>query len=453
MDRRRGRLRWLGPLLALSLVAAACNGEDVPLDPEPGIDNGTENGEAAALPDLSGERLEVAGVWQQGTGELQRIEEILDEFAEQTGANVTFTSTGDDIATVLGPRVEGGDPPDVAFLPQPGLMQDFADQGALIDIEEAAGATVDQNFAQTWRDLGTVDGTLYGVWFKATNKSTFWYNLNVFDDAGVTPPEDWDAFVETAQTLTDFGVAAHAVDGASGWVLSDWFENIYLRTAGPDLYDQLANHEIEWTDESVVTALERMGQVMQGNLLAGGIDGTLQSEFPNSVTRTFADPPDAGMVYEGDFVAGIIDSETDAVVGEDADFFDFPAIDGSPTSVVVSGDVAVLMRDSEGGRALIEWLARPEPAEMWASQGGFTSPNQNLDVGIYPDDITRRSAEALVEAGDAAKFDMSDLQPAEFGSTSGQGIWGLLQEFVRQGDAQRTAQQLEQAASRAFGNS
>jgi len=439
----QGTMRWIRAfalVATLALIAAACgNGDD-----------GTDTPEAPDV-DLTGQSIEVAGVWAEGTGELQRINDVLDAFADLTGASVSFTSTGDDIAAVLGPRVEGGDPPDVAFLPQPGLLRDFAAQDALIPLDETATATIEANFASTWSDLASVDGTLYGVWFKLSNKSTFWYNSNALGDAGVTPPTTWDELVAGMATLSDFGVAPHAVDGASGWVLSDWFENVYLRVAGPEMYDQLTNHEIPWTDPTVITALERMAEVMQGDLLAGGTDGTLQSEFPNSVTLAFADPPQAGMVYEGDFVGGVIGTETDAVVGEDADFVDFPSIDGSPTSVVVSGDAAVLMRDSEAGQALINYLATAEAAEVWASQGGFTSANTGVDTSVYPDDITRRSAEALVGAGDAAKFDMSDLQPAEFGSTAGQGIWGLLQEFVRTGDVQGTAEALEDAASRAFG--
>jgi ABC-type Fe3+ transport system substrate-binding protein len=436
--------RWLAIAASLTIVAAAC-GDD-------GDDGGGgADAQQEGATDHSGQSIEVAAVWGEGTGEQQRFTEILDTFAADTGADVTFTSTGDDIAAVLGPRVEGGDPPDVAILPQPGLLNDFAEQDALFSIEDIAGDEVDANYATIWRDLGSVDDTLYGLWFKAANKSTFWYNVNVLNDAGVEPPATWDELVAGAGTVSDFGVPPYAADGASGWVLSDWFENIYLRVAGPEMYDQLTNHEIPWTDESVKTALERMSDIFQGDLLAGGIDGTLQSEFPNSVTVTFAESPGAGMVYEGDFVAGVVTSETNAALETDANFFDFPSIDGSPTSVVGGGDVVVLMKDTDAGKALIEYLATPEAAEIWASQGGFTSPNQGVDLSVYPDEITRRSAEALVSAGDAFRFDLSDLQPAEFGSTAGQGIWGLLQEFVRNPDVDGTAQQLEDAAQRAFG--
>src|SRR5690606_1153267 len=139
------------------------------------------------------------------------------------------------------------------------------------------------------------------------------------------PPEDWDGFLDTSQTIADFGVTPVAIGAADGWVLTDWFENVYLRTAGPDLYDQLATHEIPWTDPSVTDALTTLGELFgQPDLIAGGVEGALQTEFPQSVTETFSDPPGAAQVFEGDFVAGIITGDTEAELGTDATFYPFP---------------------------------------------------------------------------------------------------------------------------------
>ncbi len=431
------RLGGRGAILAsiLFLVAAACGpGDEAP----------------PAEGDLAGQTVEVAAVWT-GT-EQENFQQVLDAFAERTGAAVVYTSTGDDIAAVLGTRIEGGDPPDVAILPQPGLMADLVEQGALQPIEEVAGDEVDANYAPVWRELGSVDGTLYGVWFKAANKSTVWYNVGVFGDAGVSPPATWDEFLQVARTIADFGVAPVSIGGADGWTLTDWFENVYIRSAGADAYDQLTRHEIPWTDDSVKDALGVMAELMgDESLIAGGTRGALQTDFPTSVTQVFTDPPEAAIVYEGDFVAGVITGETDAQLGTDADFFDFPAIDGSPPAVVGGGDVAVLLTDSDAGKALIEFLATPEAGEIWAGLGGFTSPNRNVDLSVYPDDITRKSAEALTSA-EVFRFDLSDLQPAEFGATVGQGLFKLFQDFLANpDDIDGVTEAMEAAAAQAFG--
>ncbi|MDQ3990758.1 MAG: ABC transporter substrate-binding protein, partial [Actinomycetota bacterium] len=432
---------------ATALVGAACGGDapDAPDDAQ---------SPTAAPEDLSGQSIEVAAKWS-GTeegGEQFNFEQVIALFEEQTGADVTYTSTGEEIASVLGTRVEGGEPPDVAILPNPGLMKDLADQGSLQPVEDVAGSVVDANFAPVWRELGSVDGELYGVWFKAANKSTVWYNVNVFNDAGVTPPEDWEGMLQAGQTISDFGITPFSIGGADGWTLTDWFENIYLRTAGPEMYDQLTEHAIPWTDESVQEALTVFAEVV-GNpdLIVGGPSGALNTDFPGSVTQVFTDPPDGAIVYEGDFVAGVIAGDTEAEVGTDADFFPFPSIEGSPPAVVGGGDVAVLMTDSEAGQAFVRFLATPEAAEVWAALGGFSSPNTQVDPGVYPDPVSARSAEALA-AAETFRFDMSDLVPSEFGGTPGQGMWGILQDFLRTpDDVEGTAEQLEEAAAQAYG--
>ncbi|HEX9682844.1 MAG TPA: ABC transporter substrate-binding protein [Acidimicrobiales bacterium] len=414
--------RLLATLFALVLLAAACGSDD---DGGDG-DTTTTGGDGAAV-DLTGQSVEVAAIWSGD--EQERFEAVLDGFEEATGATVAYSSTGDDIAAVLGTSIAGGSPPDVAILPQPGLLSDLAGQGALVEIQDAAGALVDSNYAPVWRDLGSVDGTLYGVWFKAANKSTVWYNVGAFGDAGVEPPETWDDFLAVLQALSDAGIPPLSVAGADGWTLTDWFENVYLRTAGADSYDALVAHEIPWTDDTVVTALETLAEAFTADFLADGSSAALQTDFPTSVTNTYSDPPGAGVVYEGDFVAGVISDETTAVLGTDADFFPFPSIDGSPSSVVGGGDVAVLLADTEAGNELIKYLASAEAAEIWAGLGGFTSPNQGVDSSIYPDAITARSAEALT-AAEVFRFDLSDLQPSAFGGTVGSGLFKQFQDFL-----------------------
>jgi ABC-type glycerol-3-phosphate transport system substrate-binding protein len=427
-------LRRLVALLAAMLVVGAAGGH---------VDRPQGGGKP-----LDGEKVEVAAVW---TGaEQKNFKKVLDAFRTQTGASVKFTSTGDDIAPVLEPRIAGGNPPDVAVLPQPGLLRDFAQRGALQPIEDVAGAEVNQNYAPIWRELGSVNGQLYGVWFKSANKSLVWYNAKVFRDAGVKPATDFNQLLQDMQTIADSGVKPLSVGAANGWTLTDIFENIYLAQAGAQKYDQLAKHQIPWTDDSVKQALTTMGQMVQPDFLAGGTNEALQTEFPQSVQDVYASPPKAGLEIEADFVAGQISSETKAKLGKNAKFFPFPGISGGTAPVVTGGDVAVLFKDSEAGKALIKFLATPKAAEAWAKAGGYISANKSVAPKSYSNSTFRQIANVLVTSTNV-QFDMSDQQPASFGATDGQGEWKIFQDFLQNpSNVDGTAQQLESAAAQAY---
>jgi alpha-glucoside transport system substrate-binding protein len=130
--------------------------------------------------------------------------------------------------------------------------------------------------------------------------------------------------------------------------------------------------------------------------------------------------------------------------------FPFPSINGSPPAVVTGGDTVVMFKDSPAARAWISYLATPEASTIWAKRGGFTSPNKKVPLSAYSDALTRRSAAALV-AAKTSRFDLSDLEPAAFGATTGQGEWKIFQDFLKNPkNIDGTASALESAAAKAF---
>ncbi|KNB49313.1 ABC transporter substrate-binding protein [Streptomyces caatingaensis] len=433
---------------ALALTAAACGSDDAKKEaPSPDLIRHT-----VRLPRLNGQKIKVTAVWT-GT-EQKNFTEVLDEFSKRTGAEVAFVPSGDDMSSFVGSKITGGDPPDVAMLPQPGVLREFAGKGWLKPLNAEAAAELRKNFGKGWQDLGSHKGTPYGVYFKVTNKSLVWYNTKIFDAAGVKEPRTWAELLNAAQVVADYGVPAVSVGGADGWTLTDWFENVYLSQAGPEKYDQLTTHKIKWTDPSVTDALTALGRLFgRKELLAGGNKGALQTAFPAAVGQTFAKGEDskAAMVYAPDIAAAAIDG-TNARIGTDAKVFPFPAVGGEPP-VVTGGDVGVALKDNAAAQALLTFLASPDAARIWAARGGFLSANKNLDAAAYPDDTRRRIAKALVAAGDGFRFDMSDQAPAAFGGKPGQGEWKDLQDFLRNpGDVAGIQQRLEADAAKAFKN-
>ena len=438
----RRRFVYLALATLLAFLAAACGG---------GNESSSTGTSGGGNESVSGS-ISLMGIWV-GT-EQQSIQAVLDGFQEQyPNVDVKYNAAGDNIVTVLATAVQGGNPPDLATIAQPGTIAEYAKAGKLQPIDFAKD-TISENFGQSIIDLGSVDGKLYSFLFKGANKSTVWYNVPVFDDAGVDPPETWDDFLTNAETLKASGVPAYSIGGADGWTLTDLFENIYIRSAGPEMYDKLATHEIPWTDQSVKDALTEMGKILgDTDNIAGGKQGALQTDFPTSVTQVFADPPKAAQVIEADFVAGEIVNSTKAEPETGFNEFDFPSINGSPAMVVGGGDQVVMFKDSPAAQALVEYLASPEAAAIWVKRGGFSSPNKNVDENDYPDPILKATATALASA-DTFRFDLSDLQPSAFGGTVGQGLFKLFQDFLANpSDVDGIAQQMEDAAKKAYGNS
>jgi alpha-glucoside transport system substrate-binding protein len=443
MRKHRLHLLVLALVLALSVLAAGCGGDDDEEGGEPTGATDTDGGEA-----VSGE-VAVMSTWSGP--EQKSFQAVIDGFTEQNpDVDVTYESAGDALPTVLSTAVEGGNPPAVAVVPQPGLVQQYVERGALQPLDFAAD-TLSENFGEAVLQSGQFDDQQYAFLFKAANKSTVWYNVQAYEDAGVEAVETWDDFLANAETIKASGLPAYSIGGAEGWTLTDLFENIYLRTAGQDMYEQLSVHDIPWTDQSVKDALTEMAKIV-GDVdnMVGGTEGALQSDFTTSVSNVFTENPKGAMVIEGDFVPGVVESPLKPETGYNV--FPFPSINDSAPGVVGGGDLVVMFEDSPATQAFIQYLATPEAHAIWAGRGGFSSANLNVDAGAYPDPITAETATAIAEA-ESFVFDLSDLQPSEFGSTEGQGLWKLFQDFVANpDDVDGIAQQMEKAAARAYGD-
>jgi alpha-glucoside transport system substrate-binding protein len=419
--------------LTVSVLAASCGGDDE--EPSAGDTATAEEGGG-----VSGS-LSIMGVWVGP--EQESFQAVIDGFTEQNpDVDVNYNPAGNELPTVLSTAVEGGNPPDIAAPAQPGFVQGLVDDGALKPLDFAQEA-IQENLGESGVAVGTFDDQLYGLFFKAGNKSTIWYNVHSYEGAGVEPPTTWDEFIENGETLKAAGIPAYSIGGADGWTLTDLFENIYIRTAGPEMYDQLARHEIPWTDQSVKDALTEMAKVFADKDNIAG--NPLQVDFETSVSQVFSESPEAAQVIEGAFVPGVVDHPLEA--GTDFDVFEFPSVSDSAPAVVADGNMFVMFNDTPAAQAFIEYLATPEAAEIWAQRGGFASPNKNIDTSVYPDELTQRTAGPIAEA-EVVRWDLSDLVPPEFGATTGQGLWKLFQDFVANpDDVDGIAEKMEQAAS------
>ncbi|MEA2016706.1 MAG: ABC transporter substrate-binding protein [Actinomycetota bacterium] len=391
----------------------------------------------------------VLGTW--GGEELTSFQEAVFPFTDETGIGMAFEGTRD-LSAVLTTRVEAGNPPDIAILPNPGQMYELAENEELIDISsfmdmEELGA----NYEDAWLDLASYDDTLYGIFYKVANKSLIWYSPSAFDDAGYEVPATWDEMIALSDQIVADGAAPWAIgfesEAASGWPATDWIEDIMLRTAGPDVYDQWVNHEIKWTDDAVKNAWEVLGEIVRNeDYQYGGSTGTLTTNFGDAPVALFADPPGAYMHRQASFITGFFPEGLEA--GTDYDFFPFPSINEEYEVPVLGGaDMLVMFNDTPEARQLMEYLATAEPQEIWAaSGGGFISPSKAVDLNAYPDELTRKMAEMVVGA-EVFRFDASDLMPAAVGSGS---FWTGTLDYVGGEDLDTVLGEIEDTAVDAY---
>jgi len=387
------------------------------------------------------------GIWTASSGQKQFADVIKAFNKVYPDVKVNYKPVGNDLPTVLATAVAGGHPPDMADIAQPGLVKQFVDKGALKPIGYAK-KTLLANFAASWVGLATFNTKIYGLVFKASNKSTVWYNARAFKNAGVKAPATWPQLTSAANTIKASGVPPYSIGGADGWTLTDLFENIYLRQAGPAKYALLSAHKLKWTDPSVTAAMKTMAQVFASANMAGGTSGAVQTDFPTSVNNVFQNPSKAAMVLEGDFVPGV--ATVKAKPGVDYGEFPFPSVNSSPATVLIGGDTIVAFRDTPAIQAFVNFLGTPAAATAWAAKGGFATGNRNMPASVYPDATTRATASAIAKAKNVA-FDMSDQQPAAFGATVGQGEWGIFQDFLRNPkDISGIQKKLESSAAKAY---
>lgn len=398
-------VRRLTPLAVVTaLVAAGCSS--------------TSNNSS----DLHGATVTVIGTW--GGSEQDAFLQMVKPWEDQTGATVKYTGTRD-INTVLTTGVASGVLPDLAGLPGPGQMAEYAKAGALVKLDDVLDlATYANETAPALVDLGKTDGTVYGVFIKAAVKGLIWYNTKLHDYSS-NPPKTWDdlktqgaANKGNAQAMWCLGIENGA---ASGWPATDWIEDIVLRTAGPDVYTQWYNGKVKWSDPRIKNAFDiYVNDVV--NQTYGGRQTAAATSFDVAGDPLFANPPGCEFLHQASFITGFSQFKAHQA-GTDYNFFPFPDIDTQYSGAVEgAGDLFGMFHDTPAARSLMKYLVTAQAQDIWVKIGGALSANKNATD--YPDDISKRSAQILTDAKFFV-FDASDSMPSAMNDAFWRGMVAL----------------------------
>jgi alpha-glucoside transport system substrate-binding protein len=354
---------------------------------------------------------------------------VLDGFVKRNpGVTVTYRAASGDVPAALARQAGTAAGADIGVLSLPADLDEFrtlAKSGTLKPIEFAV-PEVRARYAFSWKQLGTVDAKLYGLFFKATNRSAFWFNQSHFRSQSLAAPTSWRALRRLAETW--HGPKPFAIGARDNLLLPNLFQNIYLAQQGNRRYDMLARGDVRWTDASVRTALATLREAfVHPTKVAGGLD-SLSTDYRGAVQKVFGSPQRASMVPGGSAAIPVL--QTAKAVRPITQFgaFPFPTMDGKgPARVIGDANAAVLLEDGPAARALIAYLATAEAATIWAKRGvDFLSPNRSVDLASYSPAPVRTLAAALQRAS-VFRFGIADMESAPFKDTMNR----LLVEYVR----------------------
>ncbi len=431
VGRRRPRSRLLAALAVVTLLTMAC-GTDAADDDEGvnGADTGTDDGDL----DAGGEpgTLTILHAFTGGDEVMAGLRGAFELFTEETGIEVQDQGSGD-FEQLARNRIEGGNPPDIVLHPQPGLMRDMIDQELAVpatdwvDLEQLQAEMVDGLV-----ELGEWDDEFYGLMVRLSLKSLVWYVPSYFEENGYDVPETWEEMVELTDTIRESGDIPWCIgiesSDATGWVVTDWIEDIMLRLHGGEVYDDWVTNDLPFNSPEVAQAIEEYLDPIwftEGNVF-GGTPNILQTAMGDSARVDLLNGS-CQLHRQASFIEDFFPDGI--VVGEDVDFFYLPPIDdavGAP--VLIAGDLAVAYTDNPDNQVFFEYFSQPEAGEAWA-QGSFISPFVDFDTSAYAQQSIADQGEMVANA-DFARFDASDMMPGAVGAGA---FWTEMVTYVQSG--------------------
>lgn len=418
-------------LLVLPFAFAGGQGEDgaAPAGDVDFTDNPYTDGQ-----DLSGTTVNILGAFVDE--DARRFNAAMQPFEEATGIDIVYEGSGD-FETLITVRAEGGSPPDIAAFPQPGLAADLVNGGYIFDMGDWLGMDYLQDqYNQTWLDLAEIGGIQAGVWYRASVKSLVWYNIGVFEEEGYDIPETWDEMLDLSDQMVADGYTPWSIgiesSGATGWVATDWIEDIMLRIHPPEVYDRWVAGELEFNSPEFKEVLSYMEEIwFDEEYVLGGREGIVLTPFGDAITPVLVEPPAAVMHRQASFITGFMPEGGDEV-GETVDFFYLPPIDESlGRPVLGAGDLLGAMQDRPEVRAAMRYLSTGLSTRGWLEQGGFVSPHADTSLDWYPT-VTDRGIAEILQNATTFRFDASDLMPGAVGAGT---FWTGMTELVNNPNA------------------
>ncbi|EIC07740.1 extracellular solute-binding protein family 1 [Microbacterium laevaniformans OR221] len=413
------RRRWIAPLAVMGVAAFALAG-----CAEGGSSGGSASGTGAA-----GGTVRISGGI---TGsEADALQKVFDDWSKTSGITVQYTGDKSFEANIV-TKVTGGDAPDIAIVPQPGLLKTLVGTGDVKAAPKAVEDNVDANWSPDWKKYGTFDGTFYSAPMLANIKGYVWYSPAKFKEWGVEIPKTWDELLTLTKTIQEKTGAApwcagFESGGASGWPGTDWIEDLVLRQSGPDVYDQWVDGTVKFTDRPIADAFTAVGDILLNPAYVNAGYGDVKSINSTAFGDVAAKVADGScpMTHQASFLtANFLTVKTASgqtpKVAPDGDVYAFvlPGYKEGAATIEVGGEFVAGFSDSEATQKVLEFMSSADFANARVSEGGAISANLKADPSKASSEFLTEAMKLLQDPNTTVRFDASDLMPATVGSGS-----------------------------------
>jgi alpha-glucoside transport system substrate-binding protein len=394
---------------------------------------------------FNGKTVSIQTQWIGGEG--TNFAASVADFATASGIKIQIDSIGSSHETVLKTRIEGGKPPDLAMLAQPTPVLAYAAAGKVIDVATFMDAKKLSDEHPNTIGLVTQGSNIWGVPYKADVKSTIWFPIKAFEAKGYKVPTTWDELIALSDKIVadgsnPFCVSAGGPGDATGWQLTDWVEEVVLKTKGTAYYNDWINHKVTFEDPGIKDALDKyVGKIFfTPNYVFGTNTAIVPQDQKTTMDPMFTDDlanPKCWMQkiptwYGPDFFPDQRASSTPSkyVIGTDVGIFPFPTIDPAQTYVEGSADTLMMLVDRPEVRAVAEFLATPQGLQKWIATGSAISTNTKTPADWYAGAYKLKVASEIANSAKGIGFDASDLMPGKVGAGT---FWTKLDDWVNQG--------------------
>ena len=366
--------------------------------------------------------------------EQQYFVEELNIIANELGIKIKYEPVSDTETFIIdNPNSSSS----IAIIPNPQGVVNLAERKLIYSLDDVL---VDNNsifnlYPNHLISIVSHEDSIYGGWTRLFPNSLIWYDISKFEQHNVKF-DSFETLLEGTKKIADNGTSpwcANSESAAStGWVQTNWMEDVLLTKYGPKVYDEWSKLKIDASNVKIFLSIKHMEDfIFYDNHIYNGPGSIISKEFRNLPKVLLDDSTECFMSWSGHYFRYYIPEDYQYL--KDFAVTNVPKINFE-NSVVGIGDNIVLTKDNELSKKVISKILSKNFGEIWSSYQDteFISANQNFNKQIINNELTKFEYSIVHDAlqKDLFRYDASEIMARPIGSNL---LWKLFKEYIREG--------------------